>query len=202
MGDAMQATKDDFGAFKDTRLLMGGSDFQIENGPERIVFQGKLEINRNPASRNTLCELISVLTSIRDAIPEPAQVVVGPSKKKLLMTAFRRAMASEDGLGSKADLYTLIHIDQLTGPEGAGVAYNLEDKAMFVMVGEATNSHKLETMDAFLLDVSQALSDFFRTLVIPAEGASPPGAFWGDSQHGHFVAYQFALADSPRSLRY
>jgi hypothetical protein len=199
MDESIENMKDDFGAFKDTRILMGGADFQIENGLERIVFQGKLEIGCNPASRNTLLDLISVLASIRDAIPETDPV---PSKRKLRMTALRHAMQSEDGLGSKADQYTLIHIEQLTGPEGAGVAYNLEDKAMFVLVGEATNSHQLETMPAFLLDVSQALSAFFRTLVIPAESASPPGVFWGDSQHGHFVAYQFALADSPRSLRY
>jgi hypothetical protein len=74
MVDSIQNTNNDFGAFKDTRILMGGADFQIENGLDRIVFQGKLEIGRNQASRNILRDLIGVLTTIRDAIPETAHV--------------------------------------------------------------------------------------------------------------------------------
>ena len=64
-----ESTQDDLGAFQDTRLLMGGADFEILNGLESIVFQGKLEIRRKKNCRNLLCDLIWVLTSIRDAIP-------------------------------------------------------------------------------------------------------------------------------------
>jgi len=53
---------------------------------------------------------------------------------------YRNALESQFG-AQKAGTHTLIHIDQITGPDGVGVAYNLADATMWVLIDDTARMH-------------------------------------------------------------
>lgn len=190
----------DLGAFQDDRLLIGGNDFQIKNGRERVVFEGKLEIDFNHKSRCVLSEVIEVLFQIRDAIPadKPTTRKGNLAYAAVDLKEFRNALY--DRFGSKSDAYTLLHIDQLTGPAGAAVAHNTQEHTMWVLIDNTDGSHDVNWNGLFLAETAAKLTEFFNTLVVPAGPSSFAKTLWAGKVRGPFVAYKFALVDKPQKL--
>ena len=114
---------------------------------------------------------------------------------------YRNALESHFGV-QKADAHTLIHIDQITGPDGAGVAYNLTDATMWVLIDDTPRKHDPKWKALFLAETATDLTNFFRTLVVPAQNSSDAKTLWGGDERGPFVAYKFALLDKPEKLVY
>ncbi|SIR80400.1 hypothetical protein SAMN05880566_12313 [Janthinobacterium sp. TND4EL3] len=114
---------------------------------------------------------------------------------------YRNALESQFG-AQKAGTHTLIHIDQITGPDGVGVAYNLADATMWVLIDDTARMHDPKWKALFLAETATALTNFFRTLVAPAQNSSDAKTHWGGRQRGPFVVYKFALLDKPEKLAY
>lgn len=110
--------------------------------------------------------------------------------------------ALEDGLGRVAERYTLIHVwDGFIVPQGAAVAWSLEDKTIYLLIDDTPREHAPQYLPTFMLDAARDLTMYFRTLVAPAQ-SSRGQTYWGGKSRGPFVAYRFSLLDSPESLRY
>lgn len=116
----------------------------------------------------------------------------------IAMAELRYALC--DGLNEKADGYTLIRIQQILNGTPAGVAYSLADATMYMLVDDSDRSHVgLDELER--LDLARALTEFFRTFVVPAQ--STHGLpYWGGRDRGPFVVYKFALLDRPLKLTY
>ena len=105
-----------------------------------------------------------------------------------------------DGLSEKADGYSLIRIEQILNGTPAGVAFSLTDAIMYVLVDDSGQSHvALDELER--LDLAQALTEFFRTFVVPAQSTHGL-TYWGGRDSGPFVVYKFALLDRPLKITY
>jgi len=102
-----------------------------------------------------------------------------------------------DGLNEAVNRYTLIQIQQLLDGAPIGVAYDLEDATMYVLV----SSQRAGLNELQRLDLAKSLTEFFHTFVVPVQSTHGMN-FWGGRHGDPFVAYKFALLDRPLKLTY
>jgi hypothetical protein len=107
-------------------------------------------------------------------------------------------------LGNSADRYTLIRIEHLVDGDAAGVAYNLADKRMYVLIDDTDRLHsgfeaRAGLEGSGLDDLACSLTEFFRSTVVPAH---PHGMGWDGTAKTPFAVYQFTLVDAPSVLNY
>lgn len=120
-------------------------------------------------------------------------------KMDRLMKEYRNALS--DGIGDAEDKYTLICIAQLNEIVDVGVAYSVAERTVYAIVDNTTQSHNPDWMPGFLLDTAKGLTEFFQTLIVPAQH-SHGRTCWGGKQRGPFIAYKFSLLDNPLQLRH
>ncbi|MCS6496796.1 hypothetical protein NX905_21360 [Burkholderia thailandensis] len=113
--------------------------------------------------------------------------------------------ALDHALGDASYKYTLIRIHQLIDGEPAGVAYNLANKCMLVLVDDTDRRHSgfdaplgLERNDG-VAKLADSLTEFFRTSVVPER---LQGRGWDGHGGTPYAVYDFLLADGPTALRY
>lgn len=113
--------------------------------------------------------------------------------------------ALDHALGAASDGYTLIRIDQLIDGEPVGVAYNLTDRCMLVLVDDTGRRHTgfddplgLERDDG-VAQLADWLTELFCTSVVPER---TQGRGWDGHGGTPYAVYDFVLADGPVSLRH
>ncbi|KGW78552.1 hypothetical protein Y046_4778 [Burkholderia pseudomallei MSHR2990] len=132
----------------------------------------------------------------------PSQRLATPEEHAAMVD---RRQASNHALGAASDPYTLIRIDHLVDGEPAGVAYNLANRCMLVLVDDTGRRHSdfdephgLERDDG-VTELARSLTEFFRTSVVPER---LQGRGWDRHGGTPFSVYDFVLADSPTALKY
>ncbi|HEP6430841.1 TPA: hypothetical protein VDB83_005167 [Burkholderia cenocepacia] len=125
------------------------------------------------------------------------------NQRDVAMADLRSAL--DHAFGATSDRYTLIRIDDLVEGEPAGVAYNLAEKCMLVLVDDTGRRHSgfdephgLERDDG-VTELARSLTEFFRTSVVPER---LQGRGWDGHGGTPFAVYDFVLKDGPAVLKY
>jgi hypothetical protein len=116
------------------------------------------------------------------------------------LNVYRKVLDEQFGVRN-SDNYTLTHIDQLSGPAGAGVAFNLDAHVMWVLIDNQGGQHENLWRALFLAQIAAELTEFFETLVIPGETSTAPTTVWTSDVRQACTVYKFTLADRPAKLR-